>query len=101
MASTGSQLFFCRHTFVQEARLSTTGITFEFSPDTQSPGPFAAKLEIAYEQRTQVFESQVIARGKWPVAFRHPVYAYAIRLWLDDHLAYANAYDSLEEEIPF
>ena len=101
VASTRSQLFFCKHTFVQEARLSATGITFDFSPDTESPGPFAMKLELVHERGADSPEREIMAKDKLQVKFKRPLDEYVIRLWLDGHLAYANGYVNMEEQIPF
>jgi len=102
VASTRSDLFYRRQTFVETVRLSSEAAYFRFSPETRSPGPFhlQVELEIASSQHSFDAKSFNLARPyilKIPLPFSST--GYTIRLCLDDHLAYANTYE--EMEIPF
>ena len=102
VASTRSDLFYRRQTFVETVRLSSKAAYFRFSPETKSPGPFhlQVELEIASSQYSLDAESFNLER---PYILEIPLPSsptgYTVRLYLDNHLAYANTCE--EMEIPF
>jgi hypothetical protein len=95
-------LYFRQHTFVMSARLDATSAAFEFSPDSSSPGPFAARatLRTDAQSREWINSSYIIdpARSTLSLTWKQPLDAYELDLFLDDHLVYAGQYT---EEIPF
>jgi len=102
VASTRSDLFYRRRTFIETARLKSDGARFQFSPETRSPGPFQLHVDIiagakrySYSDRNFELHSSHI----FVLNYRRYLPNYAIRLCLDDHLAYSNNYQ--ETTIPF
>ncbi len=101
-ASTRSTLFYRRQTFIETVRMSSEAACFHFSPETKSPGPFhlQVELEIASSQHSLDAESFSLER---PYILEIPLPSsstgYTVRLYLDNHLAYANTCE--EMEIPF
>lgn len=101
-ASTRSTLFYRRQTFIETVRMSSEAACFHFSPETKSPGPFhlQVELEIASSQHSLDAESFNLER---PYILEIPLPSsstgYTVRLYLDNHLAYANTCE--EMEIPF
>lgn len=100
VSSTRSDLFYRRQTFVETARLSSKSVILLFSPDTQAPGPFQLhiELETAFSHSTKNIQDFILEKSyriEIGVSSSH----YTFRLFLDDHLAYANTYE--EAEIPF
>lgn len=97
-------LFERKHTFVESARLDSDGVSFEFSPDTASPGPFHCIMTLTIGQRVYSMESPALdlkASGyRYGGNFRKALDSYDIRLTLDGHIAYANDYDEIAN-IPF
>ena len=100
VASTRSGLFYRQQTFVETVRLSSGVASFYFSPETKSRGPFRLRVEIgtASTQRSHNVDDFVLGKF-FSFKISVPDDAYTIRLFLDDHLAYANTYDKVE--IPF
>ena len=100
-ASTRRTLFNRRHTFIENVRLSTSLASFQFSPDTKSPGPFNIKVSILDLARgvTHRWESVNAASGLINVPIKEPISNYEIRLHLDNILVYANVFEELD--IPF
>ena len=102
VASTRSNLFYRRQTFVETVRLSSKAAYFRFSPETKSPGPFhlRVQVEIASSQHSLEAESFKLER---PYVLQIPLpflsTDYTIRLYLDNHLAYASTFEEIE--IPF
>lgn len=102
VATTRSTLFYRQHTFVEKARLFSHSLDFSFSPETKSPGPFVLQiaLEIMGQQQISKVEGFVIGRPYvYRLKFEAPVSRYSVHLTLDEHLAYANEYETLD--IPF
>ncbi len=89
-------------TFVETVHLSSKAAYFQFSPETQSPGPFhlRVELEVASGRRSLGAEDFQLERP-YILAIPLPSLSggYTIRLYLDDHLAYANTFEEIE--IPF
>lgn len=102
VASTRSDLFYRQQTFIETVRLSSEAVYFHFSPETKSPGPFhlRVQVEIASSQHSLEAESFKLER---PYVLQIPLpflsTDYTIRLYLDDHLVYANTCEKME--IPF
>jgi hypothetical protein len=101
-ATSRSTLFFKKHTFVQTSRLSNRSVTFDFSPETNSPGPFNLKIEIRTESQKIVYEKKdfiVMPNQNFSVSFRNTIPKYKIRVKLDDYLVFANSFEKVD--IPF
>jgi len=95
VATPRSDLFFRQHTFIEAVRLSATAAHFHFSPETQSPGPF--HLRVDFESASlrcspEAKEFKIDKPYNYEWGLPRPVTSYTIRLFLDDHLAYANTY---------
>ncbi len=101
LATSSTNLYFRRHTYVITADLFADGCSFAFSPDTESPGPFVLRVEVDDGDcvRTSVQDSFLITPRKPQLylPFGRDFARYTIRLYLDKHLTYAGEYD----EIPF
>lgn len=100
VSSTRSDLFYRRQTFIETVGLSSDGAYFQFSPETQSHGPFHLKVKIKIGATEDVLEREGFSLEggfKWKIPIRAT--HYTVKLFLDNHLAYANAYR--ETEIPF
>jgi hypothetical protein len=101
VASSRSEHFFRRHTFVQEASLQNSRVGFRFSPETESRGPFALSLTLETERGTSHYQNPDFSLEGFDIRIQLPsslVY-YEIRLELDGHLAYANEW--VDSSIPF
>ncbi len=102
IASTRSTLFYRQQTFVETVRLSSEAAYFHFSPETKSPGPFhlRVELEVASGRHCLGAEDFQLERP-YILAIPLPSLSdgYTIRLYLDNHLAYANTFEEIE--IPF
>jgi len=97
-------LFFKRWTFVEDAELSATGLSFQFSKGTQTPGPFRARVTInetvtndKYEWKNDNYRASELLRiGLSELSTPQD---YSVRLFLDDWLAFAGRYR--EDVLPF
>lgn len=105
VSSLRSNLYYRKHTFLEDVRLSGPRISIQFALDTQSVGPFHFKAqffhfaEMLHEAKaSEFYVTNDRISGHWQ--FTAPVDDYEIRLYLDDALIYANEYSS-EIEIPF
>jgi hypothetical protein len=100
VATTRSFLFFRRQTFIETARLSSKAVHLQFSPETESPGPFflLVELETATDQLYMGVEDFQLGPN-YKKVIRLPATSYTIHLYLDDHLAYANKHEDIA--IPF
>ena len=101
VASNRSELFFRKRTFMESATLLADRIYLRFSPDTTCPGPFRLRLEVA-TTRTWARENPDFILGpsyEFNLRLRQPIPRYRVRVLLDDHLVYANAFTEIE--IPF
>jgi hypothetical protein len=97
-----SQFFNCRWTLVEIAELTSDQITFNFSPDTQTSGPFDMKVNITnidkhkeYNVQDPKFHANKVLQIRVPSG----VERYNVQLWLDGDLAFANGFYG--EDIPF
>lgn len=100
-ASTRRILFNRRHTFIENVRLSTSRASFQFSPDTESPGPFNIRVSILDLDQDEIhrYKSSERTTGVLNVKIPNLIPNYEVRLFLDDHLVYANIFEEIE--IPF
>lgn len=100
-ASTRRTLFNRRHTFIENVRLSPDLASFQFSPDTESPGPFNIRVTILdlAQGASHRWESSGGASGIIDVPIKEPISNYEVRLHLDNILVYANGFEVLD--IPF
>ena len=96
LASSSVPFFFRRHTFVERVRLSPARASFQFSPDTGSPGPFQVAVEFRSGQRTLSWELPDYAINvlapRLILSLKKPMETYTVFLCLDDHVAFANTY---------
>jgi hypothetical protein len=102
VATTRSDLFYRKHTFVESARLNTDTARFQFSPDTESPGPFHLQVEIKAGSHRYPYEDETfLVPTRYNYRLRYPQHLswYTISLHLDRYLAYYGKYE--EVEIPF
>ncbi|RMH12722.1 MAG: DUF4433 domain-containing protein [Gammaproteobacteria bacterium] len=101
VASNRSELFFRQRTFIENATLLADRIYLRFSPDTTCPGPFHLRLDLT-TSRTWTQERTDFTLGpsyEYNIQFKRPLSQYWVRVFLDDHLIYANVFEELE--IPF
>ncbi len=101
LATRRISLYYCRHTFVKTARLSSQKAIFEFSPDTTSSGPFHLRVEFrpATGHPMLYDRDQYLANAKLRLRLPRPLPQYDVTLKLDKSLAYAGRYE--DYEIPF
>lgn len=106
IVSSGRRNLFERlHTFLENVRLTSKYVSIQFSPDTESKGPFNFKAEfLRFSEIVHVEEAPNFYvrsdHGSYGWRFPSPVDEYEIRLYLDDVLIYANEC-SAELDIPF
>ena len=101
-ATSRSNLFFRKHTFMQTCRLSSRSAILDFSPETNSPGPFNLKIEIKTQSQSGIFEKNdfmVMPNQNFSISFRRAFVKYDIRVHLDNYLVFANSFE--EVDIPF
>jgi hypothetical protein len=105
VATPRSEHYFRRQTFIQTARLNSDSIRLHFSPETQSPGPFHARVQLNTGLGRRSLENgnfNLATLGEsliWVLMLRPPVSNYEIRIFLDGYLAYANSHH--EADLPF
>lgn len=103
-SGTKLNLFFRYWTFVEKVDLSKTEIAFHFNQGTKAPGPFQARVEIEemwtstrYAWKDDAYLANDVLLLRLPDV--SSLADYSVRLFLDDHLAYAGSYQ--EEILPF
>ena len=100
VATSRTNLFFRKHTFVQTVRLSSRTADFHFSPDTASPGPFHLRIDLEVDDQKKYLEKKdMTANTTLSIPLGRPFSNYRIRLALDEYLTYANSYE--EVGVPF
>ena len=102
VASTRSELYFRRQTFIETVRLTSREITIHFSPETKSPGPFRLRIEVKSETPSGTYgkpDLKLDENRAYRVRLQTVVDNYMVHIFLDEHLAYANRYE--EFELPF
>ncbi len=98
------RLFYEKWTYVERVELSRTETIFRFNKNSETQGPFSARLEFS-EQATGIryrwSDQSYICRNSLRVSLVNLRYPsdYTVRLFLDDHLAYANRFQ--EDDLPF
>lgn len=98
LATQSTDLYFRKHTYVISARLLPNGCSFAFSSDSQSRNSFALRVEIESEGRLYRYEeNDYWTSPELKMGLSRELSDYTIRLYLDDHLAYAGEYF----DIPF
>ena len=97
-------LFFKRWTFVGDAELSTTEISFRFNKSTEAAGPFHAWVVIhetltnnKYEWKDNDYQANGVLRIG--LSKLNAPQDYSVSLFLDDQLAFAGRYR--EDVLPF
>jgi len=98
-SSTRYSLFYRLHTYLRTCRLFPDHIDMDFSPDTQSPGPFHFTLTVQWAEGTFREErNDFFAKGPVTLRLGRKLTEYDVRIELDGHLAYKGDYCY---EIPF
>jgi hypothetical protein len=96
-------LFELRWTFVERVDLSKDSAIFNFSPDTRTPGPYQAEIELV-DQGTGRNYSKIMqgftVQKSWSIKIPSNVSSYTFQLKLDGDLAYMNSYSGIDD-IPF
>ncbi len=100
-----SNLFFKHWSFVESAALSSTQARFNFNTSTKTPGPFKIRVELSQiadgakyvwnDERYMANSTLALDTSKLSNATD-----YALRLFLEDDLAFAGRYQE-EVELPF
>lgn len=90
------RLFNKRWTYVESVRLHEKKVWIQFSPDSETPGPFRATVDIVDLTTGSTFirktASSYVANVLATIDLSPPLSNYRIRLTLDDHIAYDNTY---------
>jgi len=97
-----SQFYHRKWSFVETVEMTTRFATFTFSPDTTTPGAFNANLRFTDHDTGKQHEyvrSNLLANRKYAALVPTGVERYEVQLWLDDELAFANAF--YNEDLPF
>ena len=97
-------LFNRKWTFVEYVEMSTDCITFHFNRNSISPGPFEARVEISETVSGQRYiwsntDYNCDRLLQLPLQNLKDSSGYSVRLFLDDHLAFANRFK--EDDLPF
>lgn len=97
-------LFFKRWTFVEDAKLSATELSFHFNKGTQTPSPFHVRVIIGetitndkYEWKDDEYQANGVLRIG--LSKLNAPQDYSVSLYLDDQLAFAGRYR--EDVLPF
>jgi hypothetical protein len=100
VATSRSDLFFRKHTFIESVRLASEHAVVSFSPDTDSAGPFLleATIESGGEPRRLSAPNFSLNKFTWKIDTR-TYERYTLEIRLDGWLAYRNSYHDIE--IPF
>lgn len=108
-SSSRPNLFNCKWTFVEQARLSADEIDIRLNPGTVTPGPFAAQIELLDDQRgllgswsDDAFDSRAYEHSLvFDPNFLGRSAGYRVRFWLDERLAYEGSYSGEAEDLLF
>lgn len=95
VSSARADLFFRRQTFVETVRMVSDQVTFDFSPDTASPGPFHLHVVLDapnHQRRLDKPDFVLPPDRKLMVNLSARRTMYTIHFSLDDHIAYAGTY---------
>jgi len=97
-----SDLFHRNWSFVETADLTNSHLTFQFSPDTNTPGPFDLDLSVEDVITQQVFavRERAMVNATRRFKFTRSMTHYRVQLKLDDDLAYENDYLE-DDDVPF
>jgi len=95
------ELFEKRHTFVESVNLNRDNVVIQFSPDTQSPGPFELKVNLIFSAFSkQLIKSINLSEFDFSIKVNIPEKwkgSYTIKVLLDDYLVYSNSFlDTLD-----
>lgn len=86
--------------YIENVSLSSERAIFEFSPDAERAGPFAAELIIRSGGNIQrLRRDRFLSSGKIVHTFAKPLDTYSIEMYLDGHIAFGGTYDEID--IPF
>ena len=98
------QLFNRKWTFVERVETSKENIVFRFNRSSHTPGPFDAHVEIdeaatgkKHHRRKEAYQCN--RKLTLPLSSLQDPSDYTARLFLDDHLAYADRYQ--DDDLPF
>lgn len=103
VATTRSNLYFRQHTYVESARLDSESAVLQFSPDTQSPGPFHLQVKLSVDSIIKTAEQDNFVLGSnHKLNIRTGSRLYELQVFLDGHIVFANSFvESIEDDIPF
>jgi hypothetical protein len=96
-------LFELRWTFIERVELSKDVAIFNFSPDTRTPGPYQAEIELVDQETGRNYSKTVqdfTVQNSWSIKIPPNISSYTFQLKLDGDLAYINSY-SEADDIPF
>lgn len=101
-----TRLFESKWTYLEKVILLKEKAVFYFSPDSITPGPFRAKLEIIDGNSEKVFIRErdsfyTNSANYFETKFPYKMEGYTIKFYLDSHLCYQNSFQSLENKIVF
>lgn len=100
VASARNELFFRQRTFIERAVLMKDRIYLRFSPDTRVPGPFHLRVEINAGRALLHERSDFrLPPHDYGLSLPGSFSTYDVRITLDDHLVYANAF--VDVGLPF
>ena len=105
LSSSRSDLFYRLHTYLESVRLDRESVVLQFSPDTESEGPFRLRVEFSTIKGLSLLQKtneHFIVRnrdGNFVWRIPTPSSEYQVAIYLDDALIYANAYRDID--IPF
>lgn len=100
LIDTKANFFFRRWSFIQTVDLTTSYIEVDFSPEAINPYPFTLTTKISGEKSELLREEKIRANQTIRITFDNEMYAYQIKIMLDENLVYSNGFDE-GDEIPF
>ncbi len=104
VSTTRSTLYFRQHTFLETVQLDSSAVSMNFSPETNSGGPFHLQIDLVFNEQQESFSISDFNLAKyhnWKIPLGEFIPNYSIQIFLDGFLIYANSYVYQEFEIPF
>jgi hypothetical protein len=99
-----TRLFEAKWTYLEKVQLLKNEALLYFSPDSKTPGPFLAKLEIVDNDTGKIYTKEIAdfytnTVSAFKVNIPRDINSYMIKLCLDDNLCYQNSFS--EDNLPF
>jgi len=92
-------LFYRRRTYVRRVDKKSDWVTFWFSPDTQTRGPYELIVSLSTGDGSPRIHAEsgfmVPKNGRWGLRFAPSLSSYSLCLTLDGHLAYAGTFEPI------